>query len=91
MILIIVYILGFFAALLILILIVYFFIIYPVRTKRFRKNVQIYDRCRFYVDETKHAGRIIRLIPNGVVVEFINSYGRTCTRRVHKTQLYPSW
>jgi len=66
-------------------------IIYPLRTRHVRKHPKLYNFCRFYINDEKCTGKIIRTRPHSVDVEMYNSIGNIKVMEVHRSQIYPTW
>jgi len=73
-----------------LLLLFYHFVVYPIRTRCFRKHIDRGDRCRFYMDEDKFQGIIRRIIGDRIELEYYDYERMKLGRRsVHRSEIYP--
>lgn len=73
-------------------LIILIFIARYIFTAHFRKNVKQGSRVKFYILRYKFEGRVLRVDPGQVLVEYYYDEGRNFEYRIiPKDNIYPAW
>ena len=62
-----------------------------IYVNRFRRRADSDDIAKFYVNEDKFIGKIIRRMGDECYMEYLDQENKVCHRNFHINQLYPAW
>lgn len=82
---------GLIFGIMIILLTMYHFIVYPLRTKKWRKQIKKGDLCKFYILEEKYIGKIAQVFGKSVTVRYLDNKNKIARCSSLITNTYPTW